>query len=497
MSLLSIVKKEKTSFARILQDFHYDLRQSLSLPQLIPLLNGQGLLTTEEWEELSCKATTLQSIDRLVQILPRKGENAYAKFVNCLESESEHPAHQELADKLTAIHPLQPSHSKESHMVTSTLIGQLMTVIQPFLDEQNAKIASLEAQLVEKGKHSAYQDELTKYQRLLEYANGGQPLPDCNTRTLAEHYHDVQLMLKRVRLRLKQDTDHVRRFIASEDSDSMRSRTSSMDSEGQPNGVKNSNRIPKPSSGSTLTIEEESEEATSSADETDDDLDTQLDPEQEKRLRVTLKKVTAFNRSRQRPESWPASKKKRASKTCSHHFVRETSTTDSDSTCVSHQKGEVISGACKTDINREKDCDENNSMACASVDLTSSVEEYEECSSTVLEGYLLKEGDGDIWRKRYFTLTKEFLFYSKSQQDTRPLGLIPLINLALERKKKKSIELLNKETSSLIKVNKPNKKAVQSYKVIRLRASSEVEMLHWVKNIEDVITNLTTLYHTS
>ena len=35
-------------------------------------------------------------------------------------------------------------------MVTSTLIGQLMTVIQPFLDEQNAKIASLEAQLVEK-----------------------------------------------------------------------------------------------------------------------------------------------------------------------------------------------------------------------------------------------------------------------------------------------------------------------------------------------------------
>ena len=64
-------------------------------------------------------------------------------------------------------------------------------------------------------------------------------------------------------------------------------------------------------------------------------------------------------------------------------------------------------------------------------------------------------------------------------QDTRPLGLIPLINLVLERKKKKVvvcvlqlqviidivfqiIELLNKETSSLIKVNKPNKKAVQS-----------------------------------
>ena len=38
---------------------------------------------------------------------------------------------------------------------------------------------------------------------------------------------------------------------------------------------------------------------------------------------------------------------------------------------------------------------------------------------------------------------------------------------------------------------------VTGYKVIRLRASSEVEMLHWVENIEEVITNLTTLYHTS
>jgi len=81
-------------------------------------------------------------------------------------------------------------------------------------------------------------------------------------------------MLKRVRTRLKQDTDHVRRFIAS-DSDSIRSRTSSMDSEGQLSGPTYDSKIPKASS-SDVTIEEECEEATSSADETDDDLDTQL-----------------------------------------------------------------------------------------------------------------------------------------------------------------------------------------------------------------------------
>jgi len=133
-------------------------------------------------------------------------------------------------------------------------------------------------------KKFLYQDELTKYQRLLEYANDNTLLPDCNSRVLAEHYYDVQQILKRVKLRLKQDIDHVRGFIASEDSsDSICSRTSSVNSEGQLNVPPYTHKI-----STKLTIEEESDEATSSADETDDDLDTQL-------VRISTNTVYLYN----------------------------------------------------------------------------------------------------------------------------------------------------------------------------------------------------------
>ena len=50
------------------------------------------------------------------------------------------------------------------------------------------------------------------------------------------------------------------------------------------------------------------------------------------------------------------------------HFIRDCSTTDSDSTaCFSHQKGEHVSGACKITITSEEDCSENIPMACTSV----------------------------------------------------------------------------------------------------------------------------------
>ena len=68
--------------------------------QLIPLLRKQELLTAEEWEEISGRQNRLQNIDQLIQILPQKGELAYPKFIDCLESEDEHPAHKELAVKL-------------------------------------------------------------------------------------------------------------------------------------------------------------------------------------------------------------------------------------------------------------------------------------------------------------------------------------------------------------------------------------------------------------
>ena len=92
--------KPSINFAKLLQEHHSDLREWLNIPALIPLLRKQELITAEEWEEISGKQTRLLKIDQLIQILPQKGKLACMKFIICLESETEHPAHKELAVKL-------------------------------------------------------------------------------------------------------------------------------------------------------------------------------------------------------------------------------------------------------------------------------------------------------------------------------------------------------------------------------------------------------------
>ena len=97
--VLPQTKPGSVNLARLLQEHHIDLRESLNIPALIPLLRKQELLTVEEWEEMG-KQNRFQNVDQLIQILPQKGEQAYLKFISCLESENEHPAHKELALKL-------------------------------------------------------------------------------------------------------------------------------------------------------------------------------------------------------------------------------------------------------------------------------------------------------------------------------------------------------------------------------------------------------------
>lgn len=86
----------------------------MNIRQLIPLLRKQELLTAEEWEEISGKQTRSQEIDQLIQILPQKGERAHLKFIDCLESEDEHPAHKELAAKLKKTQSLWQRRSIQS-----------------------------------------------------------------------------------------------------------------------------------------------------------------------------------------------------------------------------------------------------------------------------------------------------------------------------------------------------------------------------------------------
>ena len=74
----------------------------------------------------SSKQTINQKIDYLVGLLPRKGAHAFSNFVTCLESEKEHPAHQELADKLKSTATiLAESQQQVLPMITYEAISEV------------------------------------------------------------------------------------------------------------------------------------------------------------------------------------------------------------------------------------------------------------------------------------------------------------------------------------------------------------------------------------
>lgn len=86
-------------FAKILHLHHEDLRGTLNVPALMPLMGKYNLITEEERQEIQCKATDAEKIDHLVHILPRKGKCGYQTFIRCLESEKQHLGHPELVLK--------------------------------------------------------------------------------------------------------------------------------------------------------------------------------------------------------------------------------------------------------------------------------------------------------------------------------------------------------------------------------------------------------------
>ncbi|XP_065907540.1 uncharacterized protein [Dysidea avara] len=510
LSLSSSSTKDKlappVNFDRVLQEHHSDLRQCLSLQELIPLLRKHELLTKEEWEEISCKQTHQKKIDHLVQLLPRKGEHAYEKFVTCLESEKEHPSHLELADKIkktaeemTALPTPIPTITYDTKpepsmaMVVEQVTEALKSSVSKYVHGLEDKISSLEKQLQEKDKLIAEVQnnccrasaEVLKFQKLLEYSNsshGSQLTLDINTQQIARHYHDIRNILRSVKAYLKQDADYIHRNIdtASEESDYNRSRTSSVDSQ----FYRPMYKIPlarSPLSNPSLreVVMKESLKSIAKKPSTSDSSANEADDEH-------LITQTA------RPESWPASKKKRAAKTISHHSESDanhhTYTDKQSEDELRHGKELSVGDPLPEEDTLVASADSLHSYETVSLD-------HEESSSSILEGYLQKEGSGEIPRKRYFTLTKEFLFYSKSKEDSRPLGMIPLIDLKLEKKKKATFEVINKR-ASLIKVKKPAKKNVQCYRAIRLKANNETEVKTWIKSIEDAIKELRTQYHT-
>lgn len=87
-------------FERVLRLHHTDLRETLNLQELIPLMRKCDLLTVEECQEIESKPSDSKKTDQLVQVLPRKGKLACHKFIRCLESEKQHLGHPELVLKL-------------------------------------------------------------------------------------------------------------------------------------------------------------------------------------------------------------------------------------------------------------------------------------------------------------------------------------------------------------------------------------------------------------
>ena len=130
--------------------------------------------------------------------------------------------------------------------------------------------------------------EVAKFQQLLDYVNGGhgsQLSSSHDTRIIAKHYRDLRLIMKDVKNYLQQDAEYVHCCIntTTDESDGIRSRTSSLDSEIQPHKVKISNftelssESVKESNGEMAEEVAEESESFSSADETDDEiLDTTL-----------------------------------------------------------------------------------------------------------------------------------------------------------------------------------------------------------------------------
>ncbi|XP_070579908.1 cytohesin-1-like isoform X1 [Ptychodera flava] len=114
------------------------------------------------------------------------------------------------------------------------------------------------------------------------------------------------------------------------------------------------------------------------------------------------------------------------------------------------------------------------------------------------EGWLLKQG-GRVknWKRRWFILTDNCLYYFEYTTDKEPRGIIPLENLSVkcieskESKKSYSFELFSADDKEVIKACKTDKdgKVVEGrHQVYRMSAATEEEREEWIKCIRASIS---------
>lgn len=113
------------------------------------------------------------------------------------------------------------------------------------------------------------------------------------------------------------------------------------------------------------------------------------------------------------------------------------------------------------------------------------------------EGWLWKQGGRyKSWKRRWFILNDNCLYYFEYTTDKEPRGIIPLENIsvreATDRQKQHCFELYASGGADFIKACKTDSegKVVEGkHTVYRMSASSEEEKLDWITRLQQSISH--------
>ena len=93
--------EKHTRFREILQGCDYKAIEYINVGSLLPYLQREGLINTAECQVLTNNYKTDTEKNRfLLSILPTKGDDAFERFVRCLNEDKSHLGHVDLATLL-------------------------------------------------------------------------------------------------------------------------------------------------------------------------------------------------------------------------------------------------------------------------------------------------------------------------------------------------------------------------------------------------------------
>ncbi|RDD42053.1 Cytohesin-1 [Trichoplax sp. H2] len=110
------------------------------------------------------------------------------------------------------------------------------------------------------------------------------------------------------------------------------------------------------------------------------------------------------------------------------------------------------------------------------------------------EGWLVKEGGNyKSWRRRWFILTDNCLYYFRNTTDKEPRGIIPLENLNVrdcpDSKRPFCFEIFSSGVIKACKTDSDGRVVEGNHSVYRIAASNVTEKDEWMKSIQASISN--------